>query len=369
MRFGIASLSLALVLSLLAHDASAQKKGKPAKAQGPSAAETWTDPTEQEKSDKGPYTPQSQKEAEPQPEPEPAKKEDPGRQRDKLSMFGQLLIGFGEAPLNDPTYSYTGKGTVLGVMIGGRYDFTRAISAGLRVPLTTASVRQTDGKQLSTTAWGSPELFGEYRIQLNKLSSIPIGLGVGIPVAQGNPDRSNRADTEGTAQDTVQRLADATSGWLDSELFQPKRMPIVVAGGFRHERRDWEVHAGLKFVLLPALNTDVANPAEEPLIGQYVVNSFALREVTQVGATYNFFDDPMFYGGLDFALVWTPIETFDFEPTSDVNKPSALQAVLEPKLGVRFKYLTPSIGYIAPLAGRLADGGVGGVRLKLDVHL
>lgn len=365
---GLASLTLAFVL--IAPDALAQKKGKAAQPKGPSAAETWTDPIEKEQSEKGPYAPQSPNEAEVAPQPDKPKPKDPGRERDKLVMFGQLLIGFGEAPLNNPDYSPTGKGTVLGIQLGGRYDITPAFSLGLRAALTTASVRQTDGQQLSTTAWGSPEIFGEYRIKLDKLSSIPIGLGFGIPVAQGNPDRSNRADTAGTAQDTVNRLADATSGWLDSQLFQPKRMPIVVGAGFHHERRDWELHADARFVLLPALNTDVANPEEEPLgTGHYVVNSFAMRQVTLLGGSYNFIDQPRFYGGLDLGLIWTPIETFDFEPTDETNKPSAFQAVLEPKLAVRFKYLTPSVGYIAPLGGRLGSGGVGGVRLKLEVHL
>ncbi len=123
-------------------------------------------------------------------------------------------------------------------------------------------------------------------------------------------------------------------------------------------------------MLLPALSTYVANPAADPPgSGTYVVNSFAMREVTVLGASYNFFDKPTLYGGLDFALAWTPIETFDFEPTAETNEPSKLQAVLEPKVGVRFPKFTPSIGYIAPLGGRLGGGDVGGVRLHLDVHL
>jgi hypothetical protein len=367
--FCLASLAVALQ----SHDALAQKKGKGgAKPKGPSAEETWTDPIEKEQSDKGPYAPQSPKDEAPKPEPEKPKPQDPGRTRDKLSAFAQLLIGFGSAPLNTPDNAYTGKGTALGIMLGGRYDVMPQLSVGLRVPVTTASVRQTDGKNLSSTAWGSPELLGEYRVKLNKFSSIPIGLGIGIPVAQGNPDLTNTADTEGAIKRTVNQLADATSGWLDSELFQPKRMPLVLSGGFHHERRAWEVHADAKFVMLPALNTDVANtiPAEVlPGTGEYVANSFALREVTVLGGSVNFFDAPLFYGGLDLALVWTPIETFEFEPTSETNKPSALQAVLEPKLGVRFKYLTPSVAYVAPLGGRLGSGDVGGVRLKLEFHL
>jgi hypothetical protein len=103
--------------------------------------------------------------------------------------------------------------------------------------------------------------------------------------------------------------------------------------------------------------------------GTYEANGFALREVTSLGATYNFLDSPIFWGGLDFSLVINPIQTFDFEPNADVNSPSIFQAVLEPRLGARFKRFEPSLGYIAPLGGRLSDAGVGGIRLRLDVYL
>lgn len=367
-------LSVAVSVLFLANNALAQQKGKGGKGKsGASAAATWTDPTETEKSDKGPYAPKSEAEPPPEavakPKPEKPAPPDPGRKRDKLLMFGQIVIGFGEAPLNNPGYVNTAKGTVVGFQVGGRYDLTKAFSLGLRVPLSTATVRQVNGKNLSSTAFGSPELLGEYRVQLGKLSQLPIYLGFGIPVAGGNADRSDRGDTEGLSKDTVQRLADATTGWKDSELFQPERMPIVLGVGFRHERRDWELHADAKFVLLPALDKTVANPQSEPPgTGTYVINSFAMREVTVFGASYNFLDKPTLYGGLDLALVWTPIETFDFEPADKTNKPSKLQAVLEPKIGVRFPIMTPSIGYVAPLGGRLGDGDIGGVRLLLDVH-
>ena len=63
-------VSLAVSLVFLANNALAQKKPKPdKKADGPSASATWTDPTENEKSDKGPYTPQKEDGDEPPPEP------------------------------------------------------------------------------------------------------------------------------------------------------------------------------------------------------------------------------------------------------------------------------------------------------------
>jgi hypothetical protein len=79
-------------------------------------------------------------------------------------------------------------------------------------------------------------------------------------------------------------------------------------------------------------------------------------------------DKPLFYAGLDFALVWTPIKTFEFESSSNVTKPSAFQAVLEPKVGARFGKVSPNIGYVAPLGGRLGHTGTGGVRLHVDVY-
>jgi hypothetical protein len=369
MRRSFSALSLTVSLVFLANSALAQKKGDK-QDDGPSASATWTDPVENEKSDKGPYAPQTEEGDDGKPAAKSSRSADKGRARDKLQVFGQLLIGFGRAPLNKPDYEPGDKATVLGFQLGGRYDFSQAVSAGLRFPITTAMVkRNTDN--LTSTVLGSPELFGEYRLSLNRLTSIPILFGVGIPLAAGNPDATARTDTTGRAQDYANRLADATSGWRDSELFQPKRLPIIVGGGIRHERKDWELHADLKFVLLPALSTDVANPTdtEPPMAGTYKLNGFALREVTTVGGTYNFLDSPLVYAGLDFSVIWTPIETLDFDTAGDDADPSSLQAVLEPKVGARFGVVAPSVGYIAPLGGRLGRADVGGVRLRLDILL
>lgn len=384
-RLPLVSLTFSLVF--LTGAALAQDKGKGKKEDDkPSAAATWTDPVENEKSDKGPYSPQTSETDEeegankPQADKPAAKNApDKGRKRDKIALFGQVVIGFGRAPRNKPDYhagcidnssEACGKATAIGFQVGGRYDISPALSAGLRVPLTTASVRQETGKSLATTAFGSPELMGEYRLSLNKLSSVPIEFGIGIPIAQGNPDATEETDAAGQAKDTVNRLADATLGWRDSELFQPGRLPIVIGGGFRHERTAWEFHASAKFVLLPALGTDVAAPQSglQPGTGEYKINAFALREVTTIGGTYNFLDSPIFWGGLDLALIWTPLETFDYDAVNPAT-PTSIQAVLEPRLGARFSRFEPSVGYIAPLGGRLGSAGVGGIRLNLNVLL
>lgn len=358
----------AISLIFLANNALAQKKPKPSKkTDGPSAAATWTDPTENEKSDKGPYTPHKDETGEPAPEPKHART-DKGRKRDPIQAFGQLVLGFGSAPLNQPDYSPGNKGTALGFQVGGRYDITPTFTGGLRIPLTTATVKQPNGTNLSTTAFGSPELMGEYRLSLNRLTTIPITFGVGIPVAQGRSDTITGTDVDAKTKGYVNQLADATSGWRDSELFQPKHLPIVVGAGIHHDRHDFELHGDLKFVLLPALSTTVETPNSSDTAnpGVYKINAFALREVTTLGGSYNFLSSPLVYAGLDLAIVWTPIQTFVFNATPASATPTTVQAVLEPRVGARFGAISPSIGYIAPLGGRLGGASDGGVRLRVD---
>jgi hypothetical protein len=368
--FACLTFSLFFSLVLTGGTALAQKKPKakePPKEAGPSAAATWTDPTESEKSDKGPYAPRKVEPDEAQPAHESARRPDRGRKRDKLDAFGQIVIGFGRAPQNSPSYEPGDKGTAIGFQVGGRYDATRELSVGLRIPLTTATVK-TGGRNQSSTVFGSPELFAEYRLSLGRLTTVPLLFGVGIPVAGGSADQGITTDRAGFASAYVNRLADATTGFRDSELFQPKHLPIVLGGGIRHEREDWELHADLKLVFLPALSSTVANPnSPPPYFGTYKINKLALREVTTLGGSYNFLASPLIYAGLDLAFVWTPIETFVFDAEGDSDaRPTSVQAVLEPRVGARFGKVSPSVGYIAPLGGRLGDGDVGGIRLRVD---
>ncbi len=368
MRF-VSFVSLAVSLVFLANNALAQKKPKPnKKSDGPSAAATWTDPTDKEKSDKGPYTPHKEESGEPDPEPKSSRAPDQGRKRERIQAFGQIVIGFGRAPLNHPDYSPGNKGTAIGFQLGGRFDITPAFTAGLRIPITSTSVKQSNGTNLSTTVFGAPELMGEYRLSLGRLTYVPIAFGVGIPVAQGSPDTLTGTDRDAQAKGYANMLADATTGWRDSELFQPKHLPIVVGAGIHHDRHDWELHGDLKFVLLPALSTTVQTPASSDPAnkGDYKINAFAMREVTTLGGSYNFWSDPLIYGGLDLAIVWSPLQSFVFNADPVREKPTTVQAVLEPRLGARFGAVSPSIGYIAPLGGRLGGADDGGVRIRVD---
>jgi hypothetical protein len=367
MRRSFQLLSFAVSLVFLANTAFAQKKPK-AKKSETSAAATWTDPVESEKSDKGPFTPKKEGDEQPAPEPKSARAPDKGRTRDKIDVFGQIVIGFGAAPQNSPTYAPGLKGTAIGFQLGGRYDVSKELSVGLRIPLTMAMVKQTNGTTLKSTVFGSPELMGEYRVSLSRLTSVPIDFGLGVPVAQGDLGAYYSTHTPPFTNAYANQLADATTGWRDSELFVPKHLPIIVGAGIHHDPHDWELHGDVKFVALPALSTKVGQPESVDPVnpGTYKVNAFALREVTTVGGSYNFLDKPLIYAGLDLAVIWTPIEPFVFDAAGANAKPTSLQAVLEPRVGARFGKVSPSIGYIAPLGGRLGDAGDGGIRLHVD---
>jgi hypothetical protein len=366
MRRSFQLLSFAVSLVFLANPALAQKKPKSKKAEA-SAAATWTDPVESEKSDKGPFTPKKEGDETP-PEPKNTHAPDKGRTRDKIQAFGQIVIGFGAAPQNSPTYAPGPKGTAIGFQLGGRYDISPAFSAGLRIPLTMAMVKQSNGTTLKSTVFGSPELMGEYRVSLSRLTTVPIGFGLGVPVAQGDLGAYYSTHTAPFTNAYANQLADSTTGWRDSELFVPKHLPIIVGAGIRYEPHDWELHGDVKFVALPALSTKVGQPdSVDPVNpGTYKVNAFALREVTTLGGSYNFLDKPLIYAGLDLAIIWTPIEPFVFNAAGANAKPTSVQAVLEPRVGARFGHVSPSIGYIAPLGGRLGDAGDGGIRLRVD---
>src|SRR4051812_39559886 len=114
MRSSVRFAALTVSLVFLANNALAQKKPKPnKKTDGPSAAATWTDPTETEKSDKGPYTPHKEETGEPAAEPKGTHAPDRGRKRDKIQAFAQIVIGFGRAPQNRPDYSPGNKGSAV----------------------------------------------------------------------------------------------------------------------------------------------------------------------------------------------------------------------------------------------------------------
>jgi hypothetical protein len=331
------------------------------------------DPADTEKSDDGPFKPKGKTGEVEEKHDEKVEIEEviKAKPRDKLVLFAEGLIGFGKAPPPPAAGDTegTGDGTSVTLQIGGRFDLNPKMSLGLRVPWTTANIehRETRVNQ-SAASFGAPELKFEYRASLSPLTTLPIFIGVGVPIAQGDPDRWG-SDNSGDPQAEVNMLADAASGWKDGELFLPKRLPIVIGIGIRHERKALELRASDKLLIAPDLGATLEDPdALDSMgldLGTLTIPGVALRNVTTLGLSYEFLEKPALFAGVDGSLVFYPIPSVDFESTS--TGPSSFQVVFEPKVGARFGKFTPSVSYVLPIGGQLADAGVGGLRLHADL--
>jgi hypothetical protein len=290
--------------------------------------------------------------------------------RKKLQLFGEAVIGWGAAPVqgagNDET---TGDASGFVLMVGGSYDLSPKLTLGLRVPWTTADFDnrffQANTPGLSAQALGSPELMVEYRVSLGPRTDLPVGLGVGIPVAQGDPDIGS-LDTAGHQQLAVNLFADAVTGWRDGELFMPKRLPIVPFVGITYEGERLDLRAYTKLVLGVNLGQEITTQKPD-WRGTYEISGMALRSVTGGGAAYWFLEKPRLSAGLDAWAVINAIEPLEFTSSEGAAGPSAFQFVVEPRLAAMFGPVRPSVGYVLPLGGRLSDSGAQGIRLRVDI--
>jgi len=358
------SLRVALILVIFSGHALAAKPKKGAPKQ---AAQTMdsNDPAEKELSEKKAATPkpetvQEQKEKEVQIDAAQVAKT---RARDKLGAFGNVLIGFGKAPEPGPGVDpATGKTTSFTFMVGGHYDLSPQFTLAARLPWTVGSARQRDGVNATVQALGAPELLGEYRVALSPFTRLPIFFGLGIPLAQGNYNT-----VTGSRQTQMNEMADAASGYRDPELFGPKRLPIIVGAGIEYERRALALHAATKFVFGAKVGGQLANVNDPSGAGTYQLKSVTFRNVTSAGIGYRFLDKPDLFGALDSWLAYNAINAVEFSSSSGATAPTRVQVVFEPRVGARFGKISPSLGYVFPIGGRLADNSTSGLELHCDV--
>ncbi len=369
-------VAVALFMTLVSSPALAAKKGpkKAVKAAGPNMESTAADPATQEKSDEGPYKPTGKtgalaEEVKTEEEVQEVLK---ARPRDTHAIFGDFVLGWGRAPVPGPASeerNWSPDSFSVGAIIGGVLDVSPRLSLGLRIPYSIAAVDQVDGnttKKETTSVFGSPELYGEYRYQLSELTTLPLLFGLGIPLAQGDPDPS-AASYSARSQATVNRIADGASGWRDGELYQPKRVPIVLGVGIRREMRRLVLHAYTKFVvginIGDAINKpDAFGSGNNPAIGSIKLNPVALRDVTLAGVRWDAVGK--LWLGLDAWMVWNAVEGVRFVSTA--TPPSPLQFVAEPQLGLTFGRFRPVAGFIYPIGGRLRDSGIQSVHLHAE---
>lgn len=272
-----------------------------------------------------------------------------------IGVFAELMLGFGKAPVPGPGDLTTGSATSLGLMIGGHYDLTPEFRLLLRVPWTTASF---DGS--SESALGNPELAARYRLSAPGPTEWDVRLGIGIPVAQGNPDITDTTDTPGTTQQATQNLANAAQGGHDPELFLVKRLPISPALLFTHRVDRFRFGADLKLVIAPKIGGSISQP-NAVVGGTYEMKSLSMDAILGGSASYEVIDH------LHVALAaWASYQIArPVDYSSGASGPSNFQLAVEPRVLAQFGHFVPSVGLVLPIGGELG-GNIIGLRLHLD---
>jgi|GEM_PF-606337 len=374
-------VALALLMSLVSINALAAPKGGKAKGKKGRKDDSGVnmdasgDPTPKETSDGGPFRPQGKtgtlaREEELKEEQERVEAAVAARPRAKRLFFGDLVLGFGQAPQPGPATASGGDRTnraspVVGLNLGGTYDLSPALTLGLRIPWSTSAVKSTGNNQTeSSMAFGSPNIGIEYRTELSLVTSVPVFFAVGVPLAQGNPDPTTTTDYNGQIVARTNLLADAASGWKDAELYWTKRVPLTLGVGIRHDKRSWEAHAWTKLTAGINFGKALADTRGPTADTSYKLNGVALRNVTLAGISLELLANPDLWVGLDAWLVYNAIEPIEF--VSNAKKKLPLQVVAEPRVGMRFGKFQPSLGFLFPLGGRLADTGIVGARAHAE---
>ncbi|MEI9941428.1 MAG: hypothetical protein WDO69_29770 [Pseudomonadota bacterium] len=359
------SLRLAIILVIFSGHALAAKGKKNAPKAPVATMAEGGDPVEKEQSEaKTPkVVPPTDAEIAEQERKADAVEAKKSRERDKFGLFANVLVGFGKAPIPGPTADETtGKTTSGTFMIGGYYDLSPEFTLGARLPWTVGTQRQPDGDNATVTALGALELMGEYRVTLSPFSRLPIFFGVGLPTAQGNYD-----ETSSLQKTYLNMMADAASGYRDPELFGPKRLPLIAGIGIDYQRKALSLRAATKFVFGLKVGGDLGNNVQDPTgAGTFELKSVTFRNVTSAGVAYQFLDRPKLFGALDSWLAYNAINAWEFNSTAGATRPTRFQVVFEPRIGARFGKIAPSIGYIFPIGGRLADAPATGLELHCD---
>jgi hypothetical protein len=209
---------------------------------------------------------------------------------------------------------------------------------------------------------------GEYRVTLSPRTLLPIDFGLGIPIAQGD---YNQTTGEGAyRQAVVNDFADAASGYRDGELFGPKRLPLIAGVGIDYQRDALNLHAATKFVAgVKVGGTLDFGTDTQALGGTFALKAVTFRNVTSAGVAYQFLDKPNLFGALDSWIATNAVNNVEYTSATGATAPSRIQVVFEPRVGGRFGKVSPSLGYIFPIGGRLADSHTSGLELHCDIAL
>lgn len=370
----VALTTLAFAASAAPKDDKKKKDDKP----GTSMDEGGKDPSQTETFEEGAFVPGKKKpqaatpcdEGDEECEEEAAKAEEkkeaeepkkPHKARKTVGILAEALIGFGKAPQPGPAgNNSTGDSTSYGILVGGHFDVSSPFRVMLRVPVTFGKVKTFQDQNANETAFGNPELAGRLRLGDPGETEWAIKLGVGVPIAQGNPDVTDPADARGYTQARLQRVADAANGWHDPELYAMKRLPVSPSLLFLYRTDKVRLNAELKGVFLPKISGGVATPTYAG--GTIEENGFAMWALLGGSVSYEILTRKLF-GALAMWATYEIAHDFTWEGG---NPPTPFQFVIEPRVLMQFGKVVPSLGFVAPLGGQLG-GNIYGLRLHVDV--
>jgi hypothetical protein len=66
-------------------------------------------------------------------------------------------------------------------------------------------------------------------------------------------------------------------------------------------------------------------------------------------------------------MVYNAVNALEYTSPSGAAGPTRFQVVFEPRVGGRFGKVSPSLGYVFPIGGRLADASISGLELHCDI--
>jgi hypothetical protein len=274
-------------------------------------------------------------------------------------VFVEALVGFGKPPLPGPELVVGDSrpdSTSYGFLIGAHFDVSTSLRLQLRVPWTTGKLDDR-----SVSALGVPELAGRLALGKPGPTAMALRLGIGIPIAQGNPDYRSTEDPQGAEQGILQRVASAANGWRDPELYEPKRLPVSPAFVIRYKKKKLLLGGEAKAVLLVKTGGEVQ--AEDADGGTYTLSSVGIIGFLGGDAAYDLLGKK--YVGLRAWLAWRMSEPYDFE--SSATPPTPFQFVIEPRIFAKFGIITPSLGFLVPIGGQLG-GEINGIRLHVNAE-
>jgi hypothetical protein len=356
------------------------KKGRtkpaPTAAKGPAEAAPPPASTTPEKEEEGPFAPKGRtgklrEDATPE-EEDKAKSEKPAPPPPPAppGMAGlDIVFGFGS------TGGTTGPDavdlSVASFVLGGAYQITPEWGARLRVPFATGKITHIGnesttfevlGEGYNAAAFGNIELAANYTYALGAPTKLPLEIALALPTANGDrfpsPD-----DTPSGRHYRINAAAAASRGLEEDALFSPHRFGIVPKASIQYRSGPIDADG---FVKVPVLLKAGGQAVPPQVTGQasFALNSNVIEGVFGAGFHYGFIGNKIDLG----VNAWATVMSAEFYDViyngGGVTGPSKFQFVMEPQIRANVASVRATLGFIAPLGGRLAtDQQVNGVRV------